>query len=174
MIRIAKIEDFDIISNLVLMASSSVFEYILKNSNKEEHQKLLKKYYFSESRFNYKNILIYLINEEIVGMVVFYPSAREKQYNTIMTESPQVYEAIENTIYIDSIAVNENYQKQGIAQKLISYVINNTIKDVSLLVEKSKPNVQSYYTKIGFEYIDEIILYNTKFSRMVFKNNGTI
>lgn len=62
-------------------------------------------------------------------------------------------------LYLDSIAVDERYRRQGIAKKLLNATIEKAgrlnIPAVGLLVDKGNPDAERLYTACGFEYVND-------------------
>ncbi|WP_078546800.1 GNAT family N-acetyltransferase [Litchfieldia alkalitelluris] len=55
--------------------------------------------------------------------------------------------------YLSDLAVNKEYQKQGIGKELVTLVKENISDEVTLLL-LSSPTAMNYYPRIGFERID--------------------
>ncbi|MCT4378076.1 GNAT family N-acetyltransferase [Leuconostoc falkenbergense] len=63
--------------------------------------------------------------------------------------------------YLSDLAVDINYQKQGIGKTLINKIHGQIGPDVSLLL-LSAPSAMSYYPKIQFENVDNAFLIKRK------------
>lgn len=63
-------------------------------------------------------------------------------------------ESNDDEVYIDSVAVNENFRGLGIAERLINRVYAEAkilgYPKVSLLVDQNDQKLQNYYKKLGF------------------------
>ena len=62
-------------------------------------------------------------------------------------------------LYIDSIAVSEEFRGHGIAKHLLKAVIERAremgLPAVGLLVDKGNPRAESLYNKVGFQYVND-------------------
>lgn len=63
--------------------------------------------------------------------------------------------------YLSDLAVDINYQKQGIGKTLINKIRDQIGSDVSLLL-LSAPSAMSYYSKTQFENVDNAFLIKRK------------
>jgi N-acetylglutamate synthase-like GNAT family acetyltransferase len=63
--------------------------------------------------------------------------------------------------YLSDLAVDKEYQHQGIGHELVTEIINQ-IGEESMLLLLSAPEAMDYYPKIGFEKIDNAFLINRK------------
>jgi ribosomal protein S18 acetylase RimI-like enzyme len=61
-------------------------------------------------------------------------------------------------LYIDSLAVGEQYRKRGIATALLKATLEKgralQLPAVGLLVDTGNPQAEKLYTAIGFKYVD--------------------
>lgn len=173
MIRKARLEDREKIAQLILMASSLVFEDILKTTDYDKINEFVMSLYDNsiENKFSMDNIIVYTVDNEVAGCLVYYFHSDEdklnENMNMIIDGNYQFkIESIPNTIYLDSIAVFDDYQGKGIARKLIEHMINNFDNEISLLVETYKENVQSFYERLGFNVVGKVELFNGELNLM--------
>ncbi len=177
MIRKARECDFPYIYELVMMASGLVFEDALKTSDNDQIKRLMYKYFLDDNtKFSINNTYVYEVEDEIAGCMIYYDSIYEKQYNEVMesylnNEYMFPIEAVNDSIYLDTISVFEKFRGKGISRKLIEFIIENTCKPISLIAESHKKYVIDYYKRIGFKELEEITMYNEKLKIMVFKNS---
>lgn len=175
MIRKAMIQDQEDVADLVLMASALVFKDILETDDYQTQKDFLMSLYErDDTKYSMNNILVYTINEEVAGCLVYYASEDEtllnNNLNNLLTDGYNFKEeAAPNSIYLDSLAVFNKYQGQGISRKLLEYAINNFESDLSLLVETYKEHVQSYYERMGFEVIKKVEMFNGELNLMIYK-----
>lgn len=175
MIRQATPFDKEKVCDLILMASSCVFEDVLKTDDLAKQKELLMKYYdLDNTKFNYKNIIVYELDGEVAGCLVYYDGDDEKLMNKTMesvldNEYKYAVEAIPNTIYLDSIAADNKFQGLGISKKLFEYAIDNSPKSLSLLVETYKTDVENYYKRLGFEVTERVYSFNCEFDLMIYR-----
>lgn len=175
MIRKANVEDFDQIYPLIMSASKLVFVDALQSDDENELRLLVKQYFYAKNnKFSYENTIVYVIDNLVVGCLVSYESDLENVYNLNMENIlnngyKYCIESLPNTMYLDTIAVDDNYQGKGIAKTLIEYLIESTKLDVSLIAESYKTNVIAYYKKLGFEVISEDVMFGEKITSMLYK-----
>ncbi|WP_423363899.1 GNAT family N-acetyltransferase [Mycoplasma sp. P36-A1] len=178
MIRIAKLKDIDTIADLILLASSVLFEDILKTKNLKAQKALLLEYLETpDTKFYYKNILVYELDNKIVSALVFYEANDEAKLNENMEKIVNNgykfdIEAYPNTIYLDSLAVDSAYRGKGISKELFLYAIDHADKDLSLLVETYKEDVEKYYERLGFKVVERVKLFNAELDSMVYHKNN--
>lgn len=174
MIRNAQLNDFEHLYDLIMSASKVVFSDALQTSDEKELKKFVKECYsLEESKFSYTNTIVYEMNDEIVGCLISYSSDDEQHYNTNMekllnNDYKFCLETINNTCYLDTIAVSEKYQGMGIAKKLIQHLIDNSQSNVSLVAESYKKNVIAFYKKLGFTIIEETKMFGQDVTTMLF------
>ncbi len=175
MIRKATKNDFERIFKLTMKASKLVFEDALNTKDEKKMKDLAFKFFNSQNtKFSFNNTYVFEINHIIAGCIIFYDSSKEKFYNQTMENYLQnnykfPIEALENTVYIDSIAVFEEFRGQKIATKLISYVTKQTKQNISLITEDHKNNVTEYYKRLGFKIVKKSNLFNSKVNFMLFE-----
>lgn len=174
MIRKAEISDFEQVYQLIMMASKLVFEDALNTNEESKLKELILKYFNDENtKFSYKHTYIYEKEGEIAGCLIYYDSDKELEYNKVMeTYLDNDYtfsiEAVENTIYLDTIAVFEKYRGERIARQLIEFMIENESRDISLIAEDHKQSVIDYYLRLGFKIVSKNVMYNSKTSVMLY------
>ncbi|AIT09725.1 acetyltransferase [Candidatus Francisella endociliophora] len=61
-----------------------------------------------------------------------------------------------NIIRVYSLAVNQNFQGQGVGKKLLQYILDNSTKNISLEVNTSNTNAISLYKKLNFKISKQI------------------
>jgi N-acetylglutamate synthase-like GNAT family acetyltransferase len=132
--RIAKLEDIDILCELLFELFSQEVEF---TPNKEVQKKALKTIILNE---NIGDIYVTTINEEVVAMV-----------NILYTIST----ALGNKVAIfEDFIVDKNYRNQGIGKKFIDYVFEDLkakkISRITLLTDNDNLKAHEFYKKIGF------------------------
>lgn len=173
MIRKATKADVEQVQLLVFRASQFVFEKALNSEDYRQQIQLFAEFYQqSETKFSWENILVYEIDNCVVGCIVSYPAKEEATYIEKMTQLlANGYqfpaETIANTHYIDSLAVLPQYEGRGIATKLIQAVAESVEEPLSLLVEQEKPGVKAYYEHLGFEALELVVFFDTPMYPMV-------
>lgn len=135
-------------------------------------------------RTYYQHIWVYEVAGEIAGCIIAYDANKELQYEQQWTAldlrlnikkygSPlPVKEAKDNEHYIETVAVFDRFRRQGIATKLISYMIQQQPTLVwSLNCDKYNEQAFKLYHKLGFKYEDDINLYGHDYYHMIYQNS---
>ena len=175
MIIKARPEDKERVCELGLMASSCLYGDALKSADLNVQKDLLMKYYdMPMTKASREFTIVYLHEGKVVGCLVYYDGALEKELIANMekvldNDYKFSIEALDNTIYLDSIAVDANYRGLGIASKLINYAIERSDKDLSLLVETYKEDVRNYYERLGFKVVKRVEMFNSELDAMLYK-----
>lgn len=105
---------------------------------------------------------------QVVGVVFGYPSENEDDINKVLInlskqsadfKQPYIPDSETNTDewYLDSIAVNPNYQGHGIGSKLLAAVPRMALNDgksvVGLNVDLENPDAEKLYARKGFKTV---------------------
>lgn len=175
MIRKAVENDFPDVYELIMMASSLVFEDALKTKDEDKLKKLAYKYYLDDNtKFSCANTYVYEEDGEIAGCIIYYDSSDEKLYNQVMEsyldhDYKFALEAVENSVYLDTVSVFEKFRGKSISRKLIEFMIEKSDKPISLIAESHKEFVINYYKRLGFEEVSEVTMYNETIKTMLYK-----
>lgn len=122
-----------------------------------------------DSQYSYKNTLVALDGENVVGISVSYDGERLHQLRRAFIESAKEYigkdhsgmddETQAGELYLDSLAVLPEYRRRGIAKRLIEATKAKAdcmgIPCVGLLVDKGNPSGEALYSSVGFRYADD-------------------
>jgi DNA-3-methyladenine glycosylase I len=122
-----------------------------------------------DSQYSYKNTLVALDGDSIVGISVSYDGERLHQLRKAFIDSAKVYigkdhsgmddETQAGELYLDSLAVLPGYRRQGIAKLLIKVTKERAnsmgIPCVGLLVDKGNPSGEALYSSVGFRYAND-------------------
>ncbi len=123
-----------------------------------------------DSQYSYRNTLVALgENGCFLGMCVSYDGAQlhalrrafvdAMQSNFHHDFSQMADETAAGELYIDSLAVPEEYRGKGVASALLKAMIEKGrqmgLPAAGLLVDKGNPMAEKLYTKLGFEYIND-------------------
>ena len=122
-----------------------------------------------DSQYSYKNTLVALDRENVVGISVSYDGERLHQLRRAFIESGKEYigkdhsgmddETQAGELYLDSLAVLPEYRRRGIAKRLIEATKAKAdcmgIPCVGLLVDKGNPSGEALYSSVGFRYADD-------------------
>jgi len=122
-----------------------------------------------DSQYSYKNTLLALDGGKVVGVSVSYDGGRLHQLRKVFVEAAKKYvgkdhsgiddETQAGELYLDSLAVQPEYRRQGIAKRLIMATKERAEKMelpcVGLLVDKGNPSGEALYTSVGFQYAND-------------------
>ncbi|MDR1782233.1 MAG: GNAT family N-acetyltransferase [Bacilli bacterium] len=175
MIRKACLEDFEAIKPLILSAANCVFEDALATKDTNKINDLLYLFYTNKNtKFCYKNIVVYTKDNVPIGCIIYYDSNVEEKLNNQMNKLINNdyhfnIESLPNTVYLDTLATNQAYTKQGIGSKLLNYCIDNSDKSLSLLVDVNKEKAKHLYERLGFEVVKTLNIFNETFYQMIYK-----
>ncbi len=124
----------------------------------------------------YKNTIIAICKNEVVGMVLSYPSSYHKITDEMREFFPEdriehlkdlYLSHVENSWYIDALCVEETFQRKGIGKKLISLTrekaIGNNNNSLSLIAFADNLKAISLYKKNGFKTEQKIKLDENEF-----------
>jgi len=122
-----------------------------------------------DSQYSYKNTLVALDGDKVVGVSVSYDGGRLHQLRKVFVEAAKKYigkdhsgiddETQAGELYLDSLAVQAEYRRQGIAKRLIMATKERAEKIglpcVGLLVDKGNPTGETLYSSVGFRYAND-------------------
>ena len=173
-IRRAKIEDQDVVIELVVEAIenlSNIFTGYEENSLAKKKLKDL--YSLSKNRFSYDSCLVAEIDGEVAGSIMAYPGVEMKKLNEPLIEklkerfkdNEEVFrefsqaiqeskEAFDDEYYIDNLAVVAKYRGRGISRALIEEVekegFTQGYNRISILADINNEKAFSIYKKMGY------------------------
>jgi len=163
-IRQANKEDAEIIATYLLLAMEDIVYEFIGEKNRIKAMEFL--VYFTErqnNQYSYQNCLVAEAEGEVVAGANLYDGAklsemREPISRYIKTRLNRDFNHEDETQpdenYIDSLAVNPNWQGQGIGTRLLEFLINEyVIKQhgtLGLLVDEENVSAKNIYFKLGF------------------------
>lgn len=123
----------------------------------------------TDSQYSYKNTLVAMDNDKLVGVAVSYDGALLHELRQVFIEVAREQigkdhsliddETQAGELYLDSLAVIPEYRRQGIAQRLLKATKEKAnqmkIPCVGLLVDKGNPIGESLYLSVGFRYVND-------------------
>ena len=123
----------------------------------------------TDSQYSYKNALVAMDNDKLVGVAVSYDGALLHELRQVFIEVAREQigkdhsliddETQAGELYLDSLAVIPEYRRQGIAQRLLKATKEKAnqmkIPCVGLLVDKGNPIGESLYLSVGFRYVND-------------------
>lgn len=135
----------------------------------------------ASNRLSYENCFVCDIDGRIVGTILVYYGAHAEELDlpllnrlrkvrndlTLKIEK----EADAGDFYIDTLAVNQSFRKQGIGTALIQFAEQYAVKKgytrMSLAVEGSNLKAQSLYKKMGYHFKNWITLHHHQYEYRV-------
>ncbi len=119
-----------------------------------------------DSQYSYRNTLVAVDGETVVGVAVSYDGGRLHQLRRAFIDTAKRYldkdhsgmddETQAGELYLDSLAVLATYRRQGIAKKLLRATKEKAndmgLPYVGLLVDKGNPTGEALYASVGFVY----------------------
>jgi DNA-3-methyladenine glycosylase I len=123
-----------------------------------------------DSQYSYKNTLVAMDDEKVVGVAVSYDGARLNELRQAFIEAAKEQigkdhsgmddETQAGELYLDSLAILSEYRRQGIARKLLRATKEKAdqmgLPCLGLLVDKGNPAGESLYASVGFRYVNDI------------------
>ena len=141
---------------------------------------ILEKFFKSETnRLSYKNVYVYKRDEQIIAAMCAYFGGDAAQLDSEISQHLKALgkdaqiekECFDDEFYIDSIAVDEKFRRQGLAKELImhSFVKAKELgyKKVSLIVDIKKPKVRKFYESLGFKFNTKKIINLHEYDHMI-------
>lgn len=182
MIQPALKEDVQEVLPLLLAAIGDIAYTLAGTEGLEEAKRILAGFYREEAnRISYKHVLVDRRGDGIAGMLLSYGGdgaaaldlpfkARLAVDHGMPAEYDITVEAREGEYYLDSIAVDERYQGQGIAKALIAAFEQKGRETgydkVSLIVEPSNIRAQALYRKMNYAEEGSIMVSGSLYIRM--------
>ena len=122
-----------------------------------------------DSQYSYKNTLVAMDDEKVVGVAVSYDGARLNELRQAFIEAAKEQigkdhsgmddETQAGELYLDSLAILSEYRRQGIARKLLRATKEKAdqmgLPCLGLLVDKGNPASESLYASVGFRYVND-------------------
>ena len=122
-----------------------------------------------DSQYSYRNTLVAMDGDKIVGVSVSYDGGRLHELRRTFIEAAKEHigkdhscmddETQAGELYLDSLAVLPEYRHQGIAKALLLATKERAdtmgLPCVGLLVDKSNPVGEALYTSVGFRYVGD-------------------
>ncbi|MFV0143547.1 MULTISPECIES: GNAT family N-acetyltransferase [Empedobacter] len=171
------------IAKLMMLAMNKIVYDFIGKTDYEEGVNFLKKLIEQEeNQYSYQNTVVVEYDKQFAGTTTFYDGGKfeelrkpvlellKNDYNQII--HPQD-ETQAGEIYIDTIAVSEDFRGKGIGSKILDYLIdeigNKQGKTLGLLVDFTNPNAKKLYERKGFEVVGEKMLMNENHEHMQYK-----
>lgn len=122
-----------------------------------------------DSQYSYRNTLVAIDGDQVVGVSVSYDGGKLRELRLAFIEAAKEYlgkdhsgmedETQAGELYLDSLAVQPDYRRQGIARALLLATKERAnqyeLPHVGLLVDTDNPNGEALYSSVGFQYVGE-------------------
>ncbi len=182
-IRAAKIDDHDIVPELMLQAMEDiVFTFIGKNDIEEAIQFLTHFFRTENNQYSYQNTFVAVDEQEdIWGSITCYDGGKLTELRKPVLEYMQrrydvdlipENETEAGELYLDTLAVAPSAQGKGIGSSLLQHIIqhakDNAFKQVGLLVDFENPNAQKLYERLGFKAKETLTFVGGEYYHMVY------
>lgn len=173
-IRDAKPEDAEAIASFIMNAMSEdccAFFYGQDHTAEEFHRFMTSLVKVENSQYSYRNTIVAADKEKVVGALVSYDGAHLHELRTAFIDGMKSVfgkdfsqiddETATGELYLDSLAVNPDYRKRGIASRLLLASAEKArrlgIPRVGLLVDQSNPSAEHLYRSVGFHYVEDAV-----------------
>jgi len=122
-----------------------------------------------DSQYSYLNTLVATDGDRLVGVAVSYDGARLHALRQAFVRAAREYvgkdhsgmddETQPGELYLDSLAVEPDYRRQGIARLLLKATKEKAermgLPCVGLLVDKGNPAGERLYASVGFRHVGD-------------------
>lgn len=180
MIKNAQKQDAKICIKLLNLAMEDIAYKLSGYDDPVKSDEILEKFFKSETnRLSYKNVYVYKRDDVIIAAMCAYFGGdawlldREiSQHLKALGKDAQIEkECFDDEFYIDSIAVDEKFRRQGLAKELILHSFAKAKelghKKVSLIVDINKPKVRKFYESLGFKFNTKKIINLHEYDHMI-------
>lgn len=164
-------EDCPKVAEFVYIASDGVVEFLFRDliPGRSPQQIVANNLAKDTGHYTYKNTLIAEKGRNVVGVSFFYPS----RYHVISDEMRQFFPEdrlehlkhvlsvrVENSLYLDTLCVDEKFRGNGVGGKLISLTKKKAAEDgfiaLSLIALADNTNAQRLYYRWGFKIVSKV------------------
>lgn len=122
-----------------------------------------------DSQYSYQNTLVAMDGSRVVGVAVSYDGGQLHRLRRVFIaaakeqlgkdHSTMEDETQAGELYLDSLAVEPEYRRRGIARQLLQATKERATRMglpcVGLLVDKGNPVGEALYASVGFRYVDD-------------------
>lgn len=182
MIRKAQIDDAQQVMRLLHSAIGSIANSLAGTSDDAEAMRILTDFYrMKGNRVSYENVIVDERDGQVAAILLAYDGGMAETLDKPFLE--RIYRTTGNTnytiakesqpgeYYLDSIAVDESYQGQGIGKALLEAFEQKAreakFSKVSLIVEEQNDRAYMLYKKTGYTEDGTILVSGKLFRRMV-------
>ena len=180
MIKNAQKQDAKICIKLLNLAMEDIAYKLSGYDDPAKSDEILEKFFVSEiNRLSYKNVYVYKRDEQIIAAICAYFGGDVAQLDSEISQHLKALgkdaqiekECFDDEFYIDSIAVDEKFRRQGLAKELILHSFAKAkelgYKKVSLIVDINKPKVRKFYESLGFKFNTKKIINLHEYDHMI-------
>ena len=159
------------LADFIYVASDGVVEFLFHDliPGRSPQQIMARSLEKDGGHYTYKNTFVAETEGGVVGASFFYPS----RYHVISDEMRQFYPAdrlehlkhvlsggVENSLYIDTLCVDQDYRGNGIGAELISLTKKRAAREgfnaVSLIALADNTDAHRLYHRCGFEILSDV------------------
>lgn len=172
--------DAKVAIDLLDLAMDDIAFTLSGENDKEKSDAILESFFIRENnRLSYENIILCEIDGQVVGAICSYDGTKAKEldlafisYAKTRGKSIQIdTECEKNELYIDSVAVDREFRRRGIASELIKKTFDKArnlgLPRVSLIVDINKPKTRQFYESLGFEFTNKMIVNSHEYDRLI-------
>ena len=180
MIKNAQKQDAKICIKLLNLAMEDIAYKLSGYDDPAKSDEILEKFFQSETnRLSYKNVYVYKRDEQVIAAMCAYFGGDAWQLDSEISQHLKALgkdaqiekECFDDEFYIDSIAVDEKFRRQGLAKELILHSFARAKelghKKVSLIVDVNKPKVRKFYESLGFKFNTKKIINLHEYDHMI-------
>ena len=180
MIKNAQKQDAKICIKLLNLAMEDIAYKLSGYDDPVKSDEILEKFFESETnRLSYKNVYVYKRDDVIIAAMCAYFGGDAAQLDSEISQHLKALgkdaqiekECFDDEFYIDSIAVDEKFRRQGLAKELILHSFARAKelghKKVSLIVDINKPKVRKFYESLGFKFNTKKIINLHEYDHMI-------
>lgn len=181
MYRQAQKGDASSVIRLLFSAIGNIANTLAGTDNDEEAFRILEQYYQQEgNRISYENVMVKEVDGRVIAfMLTYHGSAAAKLDQPFIdrliangVRDPVIErETKEDEFYLDSIAVDSDYQGHGIGTEMLQLferqAVDRSYPKIMLLVDQGNPSARKLYLKQGYTEDGSITVSGHVFDRMV-------
>ena len=169
--RTGRKEDCPKLAELVYIASDGVVEFLFHDliAGVSPIQMVTHNLEKDTGYYTYKNTFVAEDDSGVIGVSFYYPA----QYHVISDEMRSFFPAdriehlehilsgrVDDSLYIDTLCVDENFRGNGIGQELISLTRQNAVDQgfdsLSLIALADNTDAHRLYFRCGFEIVSNV------------------
>ena len=164
-------EDCPKLAELIYIASDGVVEFMFHEliAGTSPVQIVAQNMARDPDHHSYRDTIVAEFEQKVIGMALFYhsrhhaiseemkafiPAERLEHLKHILTER------VENSLYIDTLCVDENFRGNGVGGELISLTqqkaLEQGFKSLSLIALADNTNAHRLYYRCGFEIVSHV------------------